>query len=96
MAQSQDLTSPPMTDATAIKILNVLKGLIAYPNVDFTVVNGKVTISFVVEDYDSNESYEVGDFCLRQETVDGVLTDVVKQCIADTTGTYDPTCWENY
>ena len=96
MAQAKDITSPPMTDATAMKILLALKGLVMYPNVDLTVVDGKVNLSFVVADYDPTATYEVGEFCIVQETVEGVLTDVIKQCIADTTGTYDPTCWENY
>lgn len=53
------------------------------------VVNGKLNIIFTVEAYDPSESYVVGDHCYVVESSENV----VKVCIEDTTGTYDPACW---
>ncbi len=56
-------------------------------NVHLSIVNGKLNVTFAVEEYDSTRTYEFGDFCIY---------DVVKTCIADTTGTFDPDDWEDY
>lgn len=55
------------------------------------VVNGKLNIIFTVEAYDPSEPYLVGDHCFIVEEGENV----VKVCIEDTTGTYDPDCWRD-
>ena len=85
-----DITAPPITDKTGQKILQTLKSISIYPDVNLSISNNRLDMTFSVYDYDPNdlEGYEVGDVCL--------VSGVMKVCIQDTSGVYDLTCWENY
>ena len=52
----------------------------------------KLNVTFVAEDYDPTQTYYVGNLCIVEE--DGV--DVLKSCIEETTGTYNPSAWEDH
>ena len=85
-----EMTMPPITDKTGQKILQTLKNISVYPEINLSVSNERLDMTFTVYDYDPNDAdgYEVGDMCLS--------SGVMKVCIEDTSGVYDPTCWENY
>jgi len=90
----KNITEQPMSDKTGRKILQVLEKATILPSTGLSIVNGKLCMTFTVEDYDPAraDGYSAGELCCVTEG--GV--EVIKRCVTETpkpAGAYDSTCW---
>ena len=87
---NQNITLPPISDKTGRKLVDKVKEVSILPNTGLSIVNGKLCVSFTVDDYDEDkvDGYKVGDFCQNNN--------LLMVCINPTSGVYDSNDWDQF